>query len=373
MLNLFTKTKPWMVVSLVAATSVFGKNNSQQSCPPKNCPQPTPPTQTCPSDACCPAWPTPVLNAAYNYPARVQTRCPWDIFFDASFVYWQPVLDNIELGIGNATSSPVTNVNGDFINMDFDFKPGFKVGLGGNFDHDNWDVRFGYTWFHTTNSKSAVAPTNGVIIPSQGTPARQTGTFASASENWDLRMDILDFDLGRWYYVGTKLVFHPVVGVRADWIRQHLKTNYTSTSDRAVVTQNSRSWALGPKIGLDTNWNVGMGFRFFGNSEADLLFTDYTDSSFSETHTLTTHPFQTKQSNIYAVRPHFDLDLGLGWGTALDCNNWYMDFTVGYEFQVFFDQNMFRHFTDDQMVANSNMPNGNLYLQGLTASFKLDF
>lgn len=391
MLNLLTKTKPWMVASLIVATSVFGQNNGScppKTCPPKPCPkpcpQPCPPTQVCPADPCCPAWPTPVLNAAYNYPARVQTRCPWDVFADATFVYWQAVQENMELGFSNtvAVASAADTTAASVINMDFDFKPGFKVGLGGNFDYDNWDMRLGYTWFHCTNSQSSTAPAGGHINTMWGSPSiRGTATYDSIGENWALRMDIADLDLGRWHYVGTKLVFHPTFGVRADWLRQNVKVTADRAAvsgglgaDTAVVTEKSRSWAIGPKVGLGTNWNIGAGFRFFGNGEADLLFTKYTRDSFKETHTIApTETFHVKQNRIYAVRPHLDLELGFGWGTYLDCNNWYMDFALGYEFQVFFNQNMFRHFNDAQMIANSNLPNGDLFLQGLTASFKLDF
>ena len=54
-------------------------------------------------------------------------------------------------------------------------------------------------------------------------------------------------------------------------------------------------------------------------------------------------------------------------------NDYHIDFSAGYGFQVFFNQNMFRHFNDDQMSANSRSPYGNLYIQGLTIAFKLDF
>jgi hypothetical protein len=333
------------------------------------------------------------LNAAYNYPARIQTRCPWDIFADASFIYWQPIQENLEIGIANTLPASgagvlTTGVNGNVINMDFNYKPGFKVGFGGNFDYDGWDLRLEYTWFHNTNSQSSNGPTGGNILPMFGHPDLMTsistfGIYDTASANWNLKMDIIDLDLGRWHYVGTKLVCHPVFGVRADWIRQKLSAGYTRaasgdsiTADVAAVSQKSASWAIGPKIGMDSNYDLGMGFRFFGNGEADLLFTKYTRLSFSETHTdaaLILTPITVKQSRTYAVKPHLDLELGFGWGTYLDCNNWYMDFALGYEFQVFFDQNMFRHFTDDVMIGNSNLPNGNLYLQGLTATFKLDF
>lgn len=397
MLNLMTKTKPWMLASLIAATSVFGKNVAQcpPPCPPepcaKPCPQPCPPTQICPGDPCCPPWPTPVLNAAYNYPARIQTRCPWDFFFDVSFIYWQPIQDNLEFAFANTTGLvggvAVNGLSGNFVNMHFKFKPGFKVGMGGYFDHDNWDWHLEYTWFHNTQSRSTNGPAfPGHVATTVGNPSQlSTNSFYdSASQSWRLRMDILDLDIGRWHYVGQKLIMHPTFGMRVDWLRQRLSTQYTrataassvssAVADTANMNQKTSSWAIGPKIGLDTDWKVGSGFRFFGNAEADLLFTKYTRLSYNETHTVSPlTPFSTRQKRTYAIKPHVDLELGFAWSTFLDCNNWYMDFIFGYEFQVFWDQNMFRHFNSSNMPFNSFMPNGNLYVQGLNVTFKVDF
>lgn len=401
MLTLLTKPKPWMFAAVFAAASVFAKTPQQcfpaKSCPQpaKSCPQPTPPTQVCPGgDPCCPAWSTPVLNAAYNYPARIQTRCPWNVYFDASFIYWQPTEDNLEIGFANTTglvssgSTSTNGINGNFVNMDFDFKPGFKVGMGFDFDHDNWDMHAEYTWLHSTDSASATSPAGGQIIRLVSAPATviTNGLYSSVQGSWKLKMDIVDLDIGRWCYVGTKLTFRPNFGVRADWIRQKVSnvasrtattTPVTIGADVATVNQRTVSWALGPKVGLDANWNLAWGLRFFGNTEADLLFTDYTRLKYSETHSAAASgvglPFSTKQTKVYCVRPHLDLELGFGWGTYFDCNGWYLDFALGYEFQVFFNQNMFRHFDSFTIPVSSIMPNGDLYLQGLTATFRLDF
>jgi hypothetical protein len=379
-----------MVASLIVATSVFGQNSAPcpKPCPPKPakppCPQPCPPTQVCNQDPCCPAWPTPVLNAGYGYPARIQTRCPWDVSFDASFIYWQATQDNMELGIADSaanSSSTSEQITGNVINMDFEFKPGFQVGMGFNFDYDNWDMRVEYTWFHGSDSQNSTGPNAGRLISFWGVPELEDSiNFDSINSKWRLNMDIADFDLGRWHYVGTKFTVRPSFGVRADWIRQKLSVTQArtaATTTTETFSQKSISWGLGPKVALDGNWNVGYGFRFFGNSEADLLFTDYTRLSTSDTDSSTsTTPVSIKQKRVYTVKPHLDLGLGLGWGTYLDCNNWYMDFAFAWDFQVFFDQNMFRRFSNgaaSTVYANSTMPNGNLYIQGLTATFKLDF
>jgi hypothetical protein len=334
----------------------------------------------------------------------MQTRCPWDISFDASFIYWQPIQENMEFAVINKTATAAvadqfSALDGRVVNQEFDYKPGFKVGMGGYFDHDGWDLHGEYTWFHTHQSHSDSIGTGEQAFPLWGLPLASEVTFdpsasvvdnvyQTAHEKWHLLMDIADLDLGRWYYVGTKLTFRPNFGVRAAWIRQKVDVKYDNSLgnltptigivDHAEIKQSSSSWAVGAKTGLDTNWIIGSGFRLYGCGEADLLFTKYTKARFKETHTGHSGEqlldyVKVSQKKIYAVRPHLDLELGFGWGTYLDCNNWYMDFSAGYGFQVFFDQNMFRHFSDDIIVFGSNSPNGNLYVQGLTATFKLDF
>lgn len=388
MLNFLTKTKPWMVASLLIATSVFGKEVAAcpRPCPPKPCPkpcpQPCPPTQMCEQDPCCPAWPTPVLNAAYNYPARIQTRCPWDFFANASFIYWQPLQENLELCFVTDTTS--TNfLDGKFVNMDFDYKPGFKVGLGMNFDHDNWDTCLEYTWFHGSHKQSASVDTQTQAILAMRGHLEVTDftTYASANEKWRLNMDFLDLDLGRTYYVGTKLMFRSAFGARGAWIRQKLKANYaTDLLDTASVSQRANSWAVGPRASLCSNWVIGEGFRLFGNGAADILYTRYTSlkesSSFVSAAGVTQDAISASQGKLGYLRPHLEMQLGLGWGMYLDCNNWYMDFSAGYGFQVFYNQNMFRNYTEATTgpgAANSFVPNGDLFVHGLDLTFRLDF
>lgn len=385
-----------MVASLLVATTLFGQTSTSPSSAPQGspkacakpdckpskpcpapCPQPCPPTQMCPQppNPCCPPWPVPVLNAAYNYPARMTTRCPWDIFVDVSFIYWQPLQENMELGI-DATTVSSTLGTGSVLNMDFEYKPGFKVGLGGNLDYDNWDLYGEYTWFH--NSQTTTATAANTLYPTRGAPAKiSTATYAggTASQKWKLHMDIADLFLGRSHYVGTKLIFHPNFGMRGAWIRQYLDTTYSNTSRSVVESINNKSqcWAVGPRVGLDTNWMLGYGFRLFGNAEGDILYTNYTRDSFNEYPLDGANPFHVTNSHIHTLRTHLDLEFGFGWGTYWDCNNWHTDVALGYEFQVFFDQNMNRNFVSSVTQAQSNLPNGNLYLQGLTATFRLDF
>lgn len=365
----------------------------------------------------------PQVDPAYNYPARIETQRPWNVYTELRFNYWQPSQENMELGQlnGGTTETAVTSggsttslaISGSFqaINMDFDFKPGFTVALGYNFVHDNWDLVASYTWFHNTNKHSATA--TGFILYDSDTPgisptwgifveSDEDVYYQSASEKWKLGMDIIDLDLGRWYYVGCKLTVHPSLGARAALIQQHVHVSYINgfvsfdvdvpgfvdssgfLVERKDVYNTSRSWGIGPKAALETNWMLGWGFRLFGNGEADILYTRYSPlkiksvASGTVVGTVDLVPFNFAltgnttgdQKGVDYLRTHCNLQLGFGWGTHFRKNKGHIDCTAGYALEVYFDQNMLRHDVTD---PGGSIPNGNLYINGLVANMRFDF
>jgi len=380
MLNRITTTKSWMVASLLAATSVFAQDSNSAPAPTKCRPQK--------SYEQGHELTASQMMAAYNAPARIDVRGAWDFYATGTFVYWQPLQDNMELAVASTTRASLTSaaVNGsagnpgNIINMDFDYKPGFKVGLGMNFDYDNWDGYAEYTWFHGTNTQSSNASSTGALFAFVGHPSIVgTNGYNTGSENWKLKMDFADVNLGRSYYVGTKLSFRPFMGARGAWIRQ--RANYTFVNDGTLgfgtagtltSLNKSVSWGVGPSVGMSSNWMFGYGLRATGVVNADLLFTRYNTSIF-ELFTGNNLTFNTNQHHANTLRPHANLEMGFGWGSYFDNNNWHFDLLATYGFQVFWNQNMFRHYTDDVRLSNSNMPNGDLYVQGLNLSARLDF
>ncbi len=368
-MNLFTKAGPWVVASLMATASAFGQ--SSNCCPPK--------------PKCCEEMKQIQLMAGYNAPSRIEVRGCWDVYASGSFTYWQPCQDNMELGIVMDRTLDLVH-RGRIVNADFGYKPGFKVALGMNFDHDNWDSMVQYAWFRgsetTTTSLNSVTFPTVEIEPISGFTTGQD--FYKGTQKWRLHMDLLDWDLARNYYVGTKLTFRPSFGARAAWIRQNY-TGFFSEENPAEplkgegFSRRSYSWGVGPRAALNTNWALGEGFRLFGNGSGDILFTQYTKLKYREFETddagqAVSPDIVITQRKVNCLRSHLELELGLGWGSYFDCNNWHVDLSAGYGFQVFFDQNMFRHF--DFVLQNgfaSTMPHGNLYVHGLTATARFDF
>jgi hypothetical protein len=348
----------------------------------------------------------------YNAPSLIKVCGGWDFFASASFIYWQPIQDNMEVGLTNINPLATTalgagtnqSTEGSFIQMNFSYKPGFKVGLGMDFDFDNWDSYAEYTYLHGTHHTSSNGPTDGFIFPTWGAPfvINNAPFYTQASSSFKCNLDIVDWVLGRNYFVGTKLMFHPVAGARAAWITESNSVKYTNsvangvtgflsnasgsngaTFTQTVVHARAHSWAIGPRVGLETNWMLGEGFRLMTDGYADILYTKYKVQTKTQAIALAANTVGPAVGNIQAaitravhvgaVRAHLDLEMGLGWGSYFANNGWHIDLSATYGFQVFFDQNMLRTFTNANMVGNSRTANGNLYTQGLTATARFDF
>ncbi|MBI5272935.1 MAG: hypothetical protein HY861_03015 [Chlamydiia bacterium] len=376
-MNLLAKTTPWVVASLLAAATAFGDDKCR---PQKSFEQGRQLAQT-------------QMMPGYDAPARIDVRGAWDFYASASFIYWQMLQDNMSYAFVDSLSDTnrISNsqLQGNFAELNFKYQPGFKVGLGMNFDQDNWDSYAEYTRLYSSDRSSttgALDPSGAQapILPTVGHPVTiGSNAFNAASAHWNCSLNFADIDLGRVYYVGTNLTFRPAFGARGAWIQQGYFVDYTndvfSSSGEALgptsVTMRTHSWAVGPRAGLNTNWMVGQGIRFYGNANADMLYTKYKVQS--KTHQQLTSTGATQffiaKDRVMALRTHLDLELGLGWGSYFDNNNWHIDLSASYGFQVFFNQNMFPRYLDDLMAGSFMDASGNLYAQGLTANVRLDF
>jgi len=343
------------------------------------------------------------MPAGYNAPARIEVQRDkgWAGYATASFLYWQAIQENMELGIvvpdGTLSELFVTDAispssPGKMLNMDFDFKPGFKVGVGSSFSYDGWDVFAEYTRYHGTNEKH-FHPASSVkaILPLGINPdiirISTAGIFNQAKEGWHLKMDFADLTLGRFFYVGKQLIVRPSLGVRGAWIRQQETLAFTNTNalfaagGAALGTvkgfKSSVSQGVGPSLGLISQWKLGQGFSLGGTAWFDLLYTRYsmrTAETFSSfTDPTTNLQMQFSQAKDGVLRPHAMLELGLGWGSYFAQRKWHTDISLNYGFQAFWDQNVFRYFTNSQFPQFSCLPNGDLFVQGLNATIRFDF
>lgn len=351
------------------------------------------PCSCAPSDFIAPCPPE---NCGYNCPQFLDLKCSWDIGIYGAFLYFQAKEEGLEVAAITDLDSVQNTVNTSLVNMSFDYKPAFRVGLSANFCNDNWVMYAEYLWYHTTNGQantSVDAETDATLIANSywgGFTNDDFSEFSStyactsydAKSSWTLDLDIVDLQLARRYFVGQCLTFMPHVGLRAAWIDQQYNAEYfcLNVIDNEALDLNSKnsssSWAIGPKGGIDTNWNFCCGVRFFQNTNLSILYTDYDSIKSSSNGSITTDGGQLEATGSYSntechLRPEADIALGIGWGDYFCCNSFYFDLAFAYEAHVFWDQNMLPKNGDYSTIPSALR--GNLYLHGLSVTARLDF
>jgi hypothetical protein len=339
------------------------------------------------------------MQPTYNYPANVKMPDQYGGFGTVSYLYWFAGQEGMDL----ATTSTFVPVTGNVLPNEFGkdtkvvfqdsgYSSGFKVGLGYNMNqYDDWVFRADYTWLreHTSHTEEAEsAPTEGVFFITnpvlyltswffQNSAVGQPIAAQKLSSSWKMHLDLLDATARRPFYQGTALTMTPYAGLRAAWIRQSLRIaattvlNVTPPTDTVVSHNSSNSWAIGPHGGIGANWLVGCGFRFIGNVNASLLFTQYTHVRHSEDPITLSFPVEYQFKYYNCLRPMAEMDLGIGWMYYFN-TQYALDLSASYDFNYMWGQNMLRTLNDMNIIGVNGASN-DLFLHGLRITATLDF
>lgn len=376
------REKRWMVCSLLALSQVLLADGVSQS-----------------SFQAGDILPKEGYPAAYNAPANVSLNPSLagalnNIEVEAAFLY----LNAKEEGLDLASSASMVQIedssfattytgNGKVLKQSSQYKPAFNVGVSTGFGP--WKLGAEYTWIRQTTHTNSAPPDTSFGTPvwnandwfQQMSSRGQRLAATHISSKWHLAMDIADLYATRPAYQGRHLILSPFAGLRALWIRQSLAVDFTEQARTRVLLASqpiesynrSNSWAIGPRVGLQGSWLLGVGLRLEADVAASLLATKYTtifhgEEAASEGQTPS---YLTFSMNDYtALRTVLEMGLGLGWGTYLCNQKYFLDFLASYDFSAYYSQNVMRKLMD-QVVAGTSS-GSDLYLQGISfrASFK---
>ena len=330
-------------------------------------------------------------------------ECCVDLFADASFTYWCAGEEGLKVasnGVFNAKTfffAPTTSS----IYQSFDYKPGFKLGIGMKRDNE-WSICSEYTWFRgsgTTrgNRLSNTLPTAGTTTAAngsnvwvvddwflQGNTVGQAICGSSVFSKWHLSLDLVDLVLDRLYGQESCAQFSSFAGLRSAFIRQSMNVGLIESNSlfsgalpsQPISSRNySNSWSVGPRAGCTAKLILPMGFNIEGALAGSLLYTRYMNVKHSEdmaSISFNPGPYKASLNNYSALRPASELKAGIGWGTDFGCGNYRLDLSATYDFMFFWSQNMIRKLLDDVLTGTSSSP-ADLYLYGTTITLKFDF
>lgn len=407
----------FLIPVLGNASLIFADGNND--CP-KECPAPKRECKTVCKEKCepCPTkkiCKTTCVEIRPKPPCECVTRacdCGVDFFITADFTWWKARQDGMEFAVTEPcnqglTASGAVGVNrgcgallvdppcGKVYNTHSNYKPGFKVGVGFDFCDWGWDMVFNYTWFrsdhhHHHHNTNTATPGSGLLLMDAywfvGMPFNQgPGIYNEATSKWNLRMNVLDWEMGRKFWIGKHIMFRPYAGLKGVWNRQHLKNTYTGYLGTVGNVLNGvpldgyvdmfghiKNDGVGIRAGMDGAWHFSRGFSFIGNYALTALWQRFKvsrrDQVTNSANVELGYPVCVSDKH-YMVTPVFEWMLGLKWEGWSCGDNYHYWIRAAWEEQVWMDQNRFIR------LPGTAKPSGDsdLSLQGLTLGIGFEF
>ncbi len=214
-----------------------------------------------------------------------------------------------------------------------------------------------------------------------------------------MKFNVLDWELGRSFYISNSISLRPHVGIKGAWHKLHETESFTAAVAPVAynASDTTKSWAVGPSAGINSNWYFGCGntmgpkgevrdrpmFSIFGDFSGALMYGHFKNSH-SETGATAAGAasggFNVSGLNRNLMVPVLTGIMGLAWDMCFDCDKMHLGIRAGYELQYWFRQNQrFSNFnTGGDQVQTASAPRytrttGDLALQGLTIDVRFDF
>ncbi|MFA6118464.1 MAG: Lpg1974 family pore-forming outer membrane protein [Parachlamydiales bacterium] len=284
---------------------------------------------------------------------------------------WAEVIASDSLGISNNIQQ-----------VHFGWTPGFRVGGGYGKKHNHWDSQAYYTRFHTQGEDSISSGLGTVhstflgnfYVNNASGKGLSGPAYQKASIDWSIHFNMIDWELGRKFWINKLLILHPFLGIKGGRIDQIIKSKWQNPDVPdaeffRVGTEDIKNnyWGIGPRAGINTKWNlsnVRSQFYFFGDFSGAIMWGHW---SFADI-------FQNDRrqevfvdlQNISGGSSMMQTFTGIGWDANFDKNRYRFSIKLGYEMQFWLDQLQFYSFTGGRLVNE-------LTLQGGTLECYLDF
>lgn len=220
------------------------------------------------------------------------------------------------------------------------WSPGFRINAAYFPDYEDLDLQVIWTYYFN-KPKSQFIGAGTILIAS----------FFEADAVFRLLYNVGDLELGKSYFLTSKVKLRPFCGVRAAWLKQLYKADFFGTTDVSVdsggvsetltfdtplVLHISQDiWSVGPRIGLNTSWFRLSGLSIMGNISASLLYgrlltklffdnvsasNDNNSSGGNQTASLSETDFNATD-RYFQLFPTLQLLLGASWEQCIGRNS----------------------------------------------------
>ncbi len=316
-----------------------------------------------------------------NPSSRFQVANGWNIFLNTEFLWWVAKEDGLYYAQGGYTGvqtsavppDGATNFRGHLKKVKPHFRPGFRIGIGGNMGYDEWDIMLNWTWFQSHARGDSHKQVLTLWGHPQVSPPSDINGSTSSKAKWSLHYNVVDIEMGRSFWAGRHLSLRPFIGIRGAWIDQHFDIHYKYTTDpttRGRLRSESDFEGVGVRTGLDMRFALIGGWSFYSIASASMLYGFY-DCDFSS-HWNSTRPAKTRDGFRNAASTG-QLALGVRWDTYLHRDRYHFGLYAGWEQNIWFGINKMNHYFHNFNEGNLQQMNGDLSLSGGTFGVRFDF
>ncbi len=328
-----------------------------------------------------------------------------DVFLTADFIYWK--VNQEGLGYANTAYKPAASTTYSQVvhgakqyNAGSTYDPGFKVGLGLQFEHDGWDLYAQYTWLsngkkhdHVSNTDSTKflwAESGYIMDAADGVTAI---TLQHAGGTYQTNFNVVDLEMGRNFFVSRYMTLRPHFGLKGSFIHSRFNQHYTYTTALPTTTANGvafqtiwpaafkfetvksaqRSYGIGIRAGLDPVWHFTRSWGMYGKlavtaqytyNRADVIDMAYLANANGSRNNSSGTQLIRAHNSCHQITPIIELGLGLTYMTWFYDESYMFDIQAGWEEQVWINYGKY---------LNATSRDGNLSLQGFTLKFGFHF
>lgn len=295
----------------------------------------------------------------------------WYGFIDVLF--WRAKVAGTKYAYSNSRFSTNQPVLGRAKECEFGWDWGLRLGVGRNFNHDQWSASGEFTYYRTGGNSKLVGGETTAVIPLRGPFAQPVHVAKSSMKDAFYNLDV---NLYRHYFISAALALKPSIGLKNTWLSLKQVVKYNDGTNLGFNTAETRDkskfWGIGPKAGIDTTWHLYNGLQLYGNVAGSLLYSYFKVEEYSILTPTRDHDFLMKDKKHLFV-PNIQFNLGIGYSSFIREKRNYISFRLGYETLYYFRANQMLNLTEFNNTFRFDNMSEDVSMYGVTFSAKLYF
>ncbi len=327
----------------------------------------------------------------FAYPRDIGLECPMNFYIYGDFLWMKGSEEGLDYALVNTnsnTSWAFPLVKGEVQGFssgskEWDWRPGFRIGLGYYGIHDDWSFDIEWTYIKIKADASTNLTGIGGIVPLMLPPLQTLNTFTAkdASARWTGDYNTADLSFGKPYHISRYFVAKPFFGARAAFIDQDYTARYSilptgNLPQNIKVKHKNDSWGGGLRAGCYGEFLVSSNWYIFGKASGSILFGKFDLSQNANWQSIETSPSARNlkvNDSHYQAQPNAELGLGISWNHLFSKNKNMFSLRGSYEFIHWWNQNQIRRFYNTTNPGSSDQTSrGDLSFNGFQIEIRFE-